>query len=526
MVKIMKLPAVILAVAALALCCAAGKVDSDLEFIRALKETDPARRGEALLTLVERGSHPTAELALIHLTRAQLPPKSLPRLLKLSRSRFGDLIPAVLLVRKFRAEDSDHCPEPMPRRDLFHLAHSAWKSAALRKLSPFEERLFRELSGQVLELAWECGETAQLFPEVERRISERGREWHRDFPLAELLEFCCRHAFVAEGFELYSKNWTESPSPARRCFALLLKESVKHPPRNDAEAAKRIAFLRSIGEDDMAILLAARQVEMNRRSDRFGAKINQLINTVVGTGKYAIFENIQPFLKPAAIPGLKALTLANGGKFREALEMLPQISDAALRAQVEMTCRLALGEFDAAFALATDPVSKLDRRLRIFALLEIAQNRGSAAAYEAAERLGGAGIDTDPSLANAFGYVALLLGRDRDRAEKRIRYALKLRPHNSSYLDSLAWARYLAGDSAESWKLMEMALRCGDPMPENCEMLAHAGAIRLALGDREGARRYCEKALKLEQAGEKDPRKKQNLRPVGEKIRKLLEQMK
>lgn len=522
----MKIPAVILAVAALALAAAAGKVDSDLEFIRALKDTDPARRGEALLTLVERGSRPTADLALIHLTRAQLPPKSLPRLLKLARSRCGDLIPAVLLGRKFREEDTDSGPEPMPRGELFHLAHSAWKSAAMRKLSPFEERLFRELSGQVLKLSWECGETAQLFPEVERRLSARDREWHRDFPLAELLEFCCRHAFVAEGLELYSKDWAESSSPARRCFAALLKEAVKHPPRSDAEASARIVFLRSIGEDDMAILLAALQLENNRDPALLGAKINQLINTVVGSGRYGIFENIRPFLKPAGIPGLKALTLANGGKFQQALEMLPQITDAPVKAQVEMTCRLALGEFDAAFALATDPASQLDKRLRIFALLEIAQNRGDAAAYDAAERLGGAGIDTDPSLANAFGYVALLLGRDRAQAEKRIRYALKLRPHNSSYLDSLAWARYLAGDCAESWKLMDAAIRCGDPMPECCEMLAHAGAIRLALGDREGARRYCEKALKLEQAGEKDPRKKQNLRPVGEKIRKLLEQIK
>lgn len=522
----MKIPALILAVAALTLTAAAGKVDGEVGFIRALNENDPVRRGEALLKLVEQGSHSAADLALIHLTRAKLPPKSLPQLLKISRSRFGDLIPAVLLTRAFREEDSDSAPEPMPRRELFRLTHSAWKSAAMRKLSPFEGRLFCELSGQVLKLAWECGETAQLFPEVEQRISARDREWNRDFPTAELLEFCYRHAFVAEGFELYSTKWLESSSPGRRTFAALLNESAKYPPRSDAEAAARIAFLRSMDEGDMAILLAAEQLEKNRDPARLAPKINMLVNTVIGSGRDGIFENLHPFLKPAAIPGLKALTLANGGKFQEALKMLPQISDAPLRTRVEMTCRLALGEFDAAFALANDPASPLDKHLRILALLEIAQNRRDAAAYEAAERLAGNGIDTDPSLANSFGYVALLLDRDRDQAEKRIRFALKLRPCTSAFLDSLAWARYQAGDHAEAWKYLEEALRCGAPILENCEMLAHAGAIRLALGDREGARRYCEKALKLAQAGEKDPRKKATIRPIGENIRKLLEQMK
>ena len=522
----MKISMLVLTAAALTLTASAAKFDSDLGFIRTLKETDPARRGEALLTLVESGTQPTAELALIHLTRAKLPPKSLPRLLELSRSRFGDLIPAVLLARAFREEDSDSLPEPMPRRDLFHLTRSAWKSAAMRKLSPFEQRLFRELSGQVLRLAWECGETAQLFPEVEQRLSARGRDWSRDFPVAELLEFCYRYAFTAEGLELYSPQWTDSPQPGRRIFAILLGESAKIPPRSDGEASARIAFLRSIDEVDMAILLAAEQVEKNRRADRLGAKINQLIVTVVGSGRYTIFENVQQLMNPASIPGMKALTLANGGKFQEALKMLPQITNPPVKVQVEMTCRLALGEFDTAFALANDPASPLDKRLRIFALLDIAQDRSDAAAYEAAERLAGAEIDTDPSLANAFGYVALLLNRDRDRAEKRIRHALKLRPLNSAFLDSLAWARYQAGDYAESWKLMEESLRSCDPQAESSELVAHAGAIRLALGDRDGARRFCEQALKLAQAGEKDPRKGPQMRSIGENIRKLLEQMK
>ena len=114
----------------------------------------------------------------------------------------------------------------------------------------------------------------------------------------------------------------------------------------------------------------------------------------------------------------------------------------------------------------------------------------------------------------------------RDLAEKRIRHALSLRPRESSYLDSLAWARYLAGDHAGAWKYMEQALRYCEPEAENCELLQHAGAIRLALGDRAGARRYCTQALKLAQTGEKDPKRGPFFRRYSAEIRKLLEQLK
>ena len=163
------------------------------------------------------------------------------------------------------------------------------------------------------------------------------------------------------------------------------------------------------------------------------------------------------------------------------------------------------------------------RLLTLLALTDILNDRSL---YDAAERLAGKRIATEASKANSFGYTALLLGLDRDLAEKRIRHALSLRPRESSYLDSLAWARYLAGDHAGAWKYMEQALRYCEPEAEHCELLQHAGAIRLALGDREGARRYCTQALKLAQAGEKDPKRGPFFRRYSAEIRKLLEQLK
>jgi len=522
----MKFPALISAAAGLILTASAATVDDDMRFFRALNERDEARRGEALLVLAERGEYP-AELALIHLTRTKLPPKSLERLLPVARFRFGELVPAVLLVRAFRAEESEDNPEPMPRGDLFNLAHTAWKKAAMRKLSPFEHRLFRELSGQLLELAWECGETAQLFPEVQKQIDSRGKqEWHKDFPIAKLLEFFCRHAFIAEGFELYAPEWDESKLPGRCAFAALLKESTKFQPRGEEAAASRIDFLLRIDQGDLAVRLAAERLEKTGDTALLGQRMNQLIYAMVASGRYEIFENVRQLIDPAQIPVLKAMTFVNGGKSREALELLPQIGDPRVRAELELKCRMALGEFDKAAALAKAADSPLAEEKRALALLTIAEARRDKACYDAAERIAGKKFDSDVTLSNAFGYVALVVGGDRDQAEKRICSALSKRPRESAYLDSMAWARYLAGDYAGAWKYMEDSLRYSSPSAESCEILGHAAAIRLALGDREGARRYGELALKLALEGEKHRSNGWTFRHYTENIRKILEQLK
>lgn len=534
----MKFSALVTLFAVSALAAAAAPADADMRFVRALEEQDPARRAEALLVLAEQKNH-QSDLALIHLTRVKLPPKSLARLLPLARFRFGELVPTVLLVRAFRAEDDPARPEPMPRNELFNLARMAWKNAALRELSPFEQRLFRELSGEVMTLAWECGETRQLFPEVEQRLAVRGEKWIRDFPITPLLEFCCRHAFLNEGYELYSESWDNSELPARRIFAALLREQDKYPPRSDREASDRINFLLAVGENSKALVLAANRLE-NSTPDRSARLTLEFFYTLIESGDAAILECLSEedlknlldcIRKPDKsvifpIAFIRAAVLANGGKYREALGLLPRIPDPAQRANVEIRCRMALGEFDAAAAMASDPQSPLPKELRTLTLLEIAEIRRDPGCFEAAARIAGSEIETDHAQANGFGYVALLIGLDRKLAEKRIAYALSIRPRESSYLDSMAWARYVAGDYAGAWKYMEEALRYCAPLPENCELLAHAGAIRLALGDRDGARRYCELALKLAEAGEKISKKSWIFRKYIEDIRKLQEQMK
>jgi Flp pilus assembly protein TadD len=524
----MRKSALILLCSALALTAAAASVDRELEFVRAVNEADPAARGEMLLKLAEREDYP-AELALIYLTRAQLPPKSLKRMLPIFARSGNGLVPAVLLVRAFRAEAEEGRPEPMPLDELFAFAHAAWKKAAERKHSPFEEGLFRELSGEVLPLAWECGETAKLFPELKRRIESRGDMWVLDFPFNKMLEFLNRYAFAAEGFELYSPAWSESPEPGRRALAALLETLPKHPPRSADEAAERVDFLIGVGEGRAAMLVAAERLDKHSgKADAATLKrdVSLLVYAMIESGGHDVFDHVRPLIDADKLPAVKAATFANGGKCREALALLPQVPDPETRARLEWACRMRLGEFDAAAQLAKDPSSPLSKRMRILALLELAELRGDRSCFEAAAQLAGKEIDTDASFANSFGYVALKLGLDRDTAERRIRYALSVRPHESAFVDSLAWARYIAGDHAGAWKLIEAALRNCDPQPESCEILAHAGAIRLALGDREGARRYCGAALKLALAGEKSPRHGMRYGIYAAEIRKMLEQLK
>lgn len=503
---------------------AASSTDGDLLFVRALREKDPARRSEALLTLAEQKKYP-AELALIHLTRMKLPPRSLARLLPIVRSRFGELVPTVLLVRAFRAEYDPARPEPMPGDELFVFAYTAWKNAATRRRSPFEQALFRELSGEVMALAGECGETGKFFPEVERHLAAHPDTWNRDLPFTALLEFCYRHAFRTGGFGLYDESWADSAVPSRRLFDGLLREAEKNPPDSDDDAMARMNFLLGIGKGDMALVQAAERVEKADGKELIVRKTH-LIHAMLESGRIDVFQHVEPLMNPASVPLLKAQTLVAAGKADKALELLKRLPDSEQRELMKLRCFLALGEFDKIAAMAKAPASRLAADLRILMLLSIAEQRGDRECYDAAARLAGKKIDTEVSKANSFGYVALLLGLDRDLAEKRIRFALSVRPRESSYLDSLAWARHLAGDSAGAWKYMEKAIQYAEPLPENCELLLHAAKIRLALGDRDGARRYCDPALKLALAGEKDPKKKATFRKYVADIRKMLEQLK
>lgn len=488
--------------AVLAVCLAIPAVAADngaLALFRALREDDPAKRGAALLELAERDGYPS-ELALVYLTRAQLPKGSFARLLPVAHRR-GGVVPAVLLLRAYRAEYDHTSKTPLDELELLRLLRRVWREVGKRGPTKFETPLFRELSDGVLQLSIDCGESGAVCPDVEALVVARGKNWRELIPPVTLLGFYYSHAFAAEGWELLSpqnvKAWQDSPHPGRRNFCRLLAELVRRPPDNEAEIEALVNFFFVLGDRPGALRAA---LEFTRRHPKSFAL---LLFTAVEAGDAGVLDKLKGFIKPEMLPRYLAMALKNSGKYAEALKLAPRIADPETRCRLELECSLALGDFKTAAKLAGDPASPLKLHTRIFALLEIAEVSGDVESYRAAERLAGKTLESNSEYANAVGYTALDLGQDRELAEKRIRFALACHPRNGSLLDSLAWARHLAGDRDGAWKYMDQALRRCAPLPESCEELEHAGAIRLAMGDREGARKYYVLALKLAQAGER-----------------------
>ena len=517
----MKVPAMIPVFLAMVLTASAAGGEA-LSFFMALREHDPAKRGEALLKLAERDAYP-AELALIHLTRNPLPPKSTAQLLSVVR-RHGGLVPTVLLLRAYRQDDDFTAAAPMDIQELFRLAREAWRAAAGRKLTAFETPLFRELTGRLLDLAGECGENVSLCPELEALVLKRGKAWHEAIPPAALLDYYYRLAFAAEGWELLDKDdagaWKDSPHPGRRNFFRLLQELRNLPPADAADTEALVGFFLATGARSAAVRTAADFMQRHPKQ-----AFALFLYTVVEAGEVDLLEKVKPLIKPEFFLLYRATALKSAGKFHEALALVPRIADPASRDKLELECRMAVGDFGRAAELVRKPGSPLAERARIFALLELAESTGDVKHYRAAEQLAGPRIDTDAAWANSFGYVALVLGLDRDQAERRIRFSLSCHPQNTSLLDSLAWARYRAGDWNGAWKYMDMALRRCRPQPENCEELEHAGAIREALGDRAGAKRYYSLALKLAREYEKrtfgQARAKLHVKRISEALEKL-----
>jgi tetratricopeptide (TPR) repeat protein len=259
-----------------------------------------------------------------------------------------------------------------------------------------------------------------------------------------------------------------------------------------------INFFLTLGDRPGALRAAA---DFTRRNP--GRPPALLLFASTAAGDVGVVENMKTLLKPETLSHYRAWALKNSGRYAEALKLAPQIADPETRILLELECRIALGDVKTAAKLALDPASPLPKRKRIFTLLEIAESAGDAESYRAAERLAGKDADTNAELANAIGYVALNMGGDREVAERRIRLAHSCHLQNNAVLDSLAWARHLAGDRDGAWKYMDLALRRCEPIPESCEELEHAGAIRLTMGDRDGARKYYALALKLAKEGER-----------------------
>ena len=458
------------------------------EFLAALHEKDQLKRTEMLLVAAESGIYP-ADLALIHLTRAAVGVQHGERLRKLAEGRRGELIPAVLCCRS--AEHAD--------RALFELLLAAWRNASKKKHTPFEAPLFRELTASLVAQGCGMGEYAVLRPLLEELI-RKDPEWRSKLPVSALVEFYVSCAFATEGFELPQPEWHKSPSELRQSCIRLLDELPKLLPDDAEDSGRLIGFFLRTEARPSAVAVA---LAYGRKHPDNALPI--LVMTAAETGEVKIVDSLKKFINPQMFNDFRIRALGSSGAFDEALKALDGIADPARRQALYLELVGKQGDPALKAKLARDPKSSLLPRGRILWLLDAAERLHDRGCFRDAEKLVTAELDKDPVLANALGYVALVLGLDPKTAEARIDRALERDPYNSAYLDSKAYARYAAHDHAGAWEWMQKSLKTIDPMPSVAEILEHAGDIRLVLGDKTRAREFYRAALKLADGMEKHP---------------------
>lgn len=119
-------------------------------------------------------------------------------------------------------------------------------------------------------------------------------------------------------------------------------------------------------------------------------------------------------------------------------------------------------------------------------------------------------ISKDPEYADALnylGYTLVELGRNLERAEVLIESALKVKPDNGYFVDSLAWVYFKQGKNKRAWQEIKRAVQLVDSDPVIWE---HYGDIARAMGFITEARRGYAKALDLEGENAEEVRAKMN----------------
>ncbi|MFN3821012.1 MAG: tetratricopeptide repeat protein [bacterium] len=101
----------------------------------------------------------------------------------------------------------------------------------------------------------------------------------------------------------------------------------------------------------------------------------------------------------------------------------------------------------------------------------------------------------NPVLLNNYAYMLAESVQDLNRALDMIEKALKAQPENASFWDTRAWVLYRLGRYEEALEDIKRALK--NKSEENGEIYEHLGHIYEALGDKDGARKAFERALKL-----------------------------
>ena len=114
------------------------------------------------------------------------------------------------------------------------------------------------------------------------------------------------------------------------------------------------------------------------------------------------------------------------------------------------------------------------------------------------------------SALNFLGYLYAEAGEKLDEAENLINRALKIKPTDGYYLDSLGWVYYQKGEYDKALKTL---LEANALVPGEGVILEHIGDVYRALGNLNQASQYYGQAIK----GKIDPRDEKRIKSKYEK---------
>lgn len=118
--------------------------------------------------------------------------------------------------------------------------------------------------------------------------------------------------------------------------------------------------------------------------------------------------------------------------------------------------------------------------------------------FDLAEKYYRTALQLKPDAAEALNNLAYLLAQQNQKIEEATAMAntaVKLEPHNASYLDTLGWLYYRAGNLDQA---LNMLLKSAQLAPDQAEILMHIGVVYLDKGEFSKSLDYLKQAHKLD----------------------------
>jgi len=233
--------------------------------------------------------------------------------------------------------------------------------------------------------------------------------------------------------------------------------------------------------------------------------------------------------RPQGYRLMLAQTYLDADQYDKALDVLKGIPKSArdnLVRRLEISALLDAKRYDQAARVAKEAAGRAQEdgvqlaMSRLLVLVYQRQDKMDLAEKEL-ERIY-AKQPKDPGINNDLGYTWADTGRNVERAERMVRYALGEEPRNAAYMDSLGWVLYKKGDFAPAVHFLRKATRAAggdDPI-----IFDHLGDACWRLGRRDEAKQHWQQAVKLslkEQSEGKDPADPKMLSRARKKLTEL-----